>query len=117
MFVEIISKLNTLSISDLEQLKNEIDEQIKQKKQALTKELAASFIQAAKDSGVDFDKVVQAAKDAQISRPYTARTHYVNPKNPNETWHGKGIKPQWFVDFISTGGDKSSIKKKTNTSE
>ncbi len=117
MFVDILSKLNTLSISDLEQLKIEIDEQIKQKKLALTKELAASFVQAAKESGLDFDKVVQAAKNAQVSRPYTARTHYVNPANPNETWQGKGIKPQWYIDFIAAGGNKSTIKKKTNLGE
>lgn len=38
------------------------------------------------------------------------KIRYVNPQNPEETWHGgRGAKPQWVREFLEAGGNIESI--------
>lgn len=35
---------------------------------------------------------------------------YSNPKDPSQTWTGKGRQPQWFKDAVAAGTDTNSLK-------
>lgn len=35
---------------------------------------------------------------------------YANPSNPKQTWSGRGKRPKWFVDLVSSGKDPESFK-------
>ena len=50
------------------------------------------------------DVVAKALKvKANIQRPERSPAKYVNPENPRKTWSGKGKKPDWIKDILSTG--------------
>ena len=35
---------------------------------------------------------------------------YRNPKNPSETWTGRGRKPRWLNEAIAAGADISDLE-------
>lgn len=56
----------------------------------------------AKDLGFDSDKKQKRA-------PSTTR--YVDPKDSNKTWTGRGRKPAWIQDYEKDGGNLDDLKK------
>jgi DNA-binding protein H-NS len=56
-------------------------------------------------------------------RPYpTVRQKYRNPKNPGETWSGRGKQPRWITAQLKSGKklhdflmDRSSVQKRRRT--
>jgi DNA-binding protein H-NS len=38
-----------------------------------------------------------------------AEPKYQHPENEELTWNGKGRKPNWFIEFIQSGGSPDSI--------
>jgi DNA-binding protein H-NS len=56
-------------------------------------------------------------------RPYpTVLQKYQNPKNPGETWSGRGKQPRWITAQLKSGNklhdflmDRSSVQKRRRT--
>ena len=45
-------------------------------------------------------------KDLPQGRPYPkVEPKYRNPRNPSETWSGRGKTLRWIVELLATGGD------------
>jgi len=56
-------------------------------------------------------KMMKALNDMRAKRPTKGQSlkgkklppRYRNPKNPEETWAGRGLKPRWIVSAIKAG--------------
>lgn len=85
------SNLHDMSLEDLKELRQAVDEEIKKR---ATKEKAEAQRQ-----------IVEIAKSHNINLADLAGREkvYKNPSNPWETWSGKGRKPKWVTEALAAG--------------
>lgn len=85
---------------DLEKLQGDVQKALQQVSKAELKEAKKAAEKAAAKFGFTLAEVSGgAAKSAKKA----AAPKYANPKDPSQTWSGRGRQPQWFKDAISAG--------------
>lgn len=62
------------------------------------------------DEGGDLDTLLIDKSKATRKPSRTIPPKYRNPKNPEETWTGRGAKPVWVRDYIAAGRSLDNIK-------
>ena len=76
-------------------------------------ELLASFRTQAEALGLDPAALASAFRKRGSARAHASgdgdgrsavRPKYRNPKNPSETWAGRGAKPKWYEAHVKAGG-------------
>ena len=92
--------------NEIEELKNKRTELLKTQRVhqlAEVKKLIAQYSFTIKELGI---------KTTRKTKP---KPKYKNPQNDKETWSGRGIKPKWVVEYLSTGKtlDEILITKST----
>ncbi|MEO1766746.1 H-NS histone family protein [Thiobacter aerophilum] len=108
--------LKTLSLKELKSLKGRVEKEIArrataEKKKAL-KELAA--IAAAR--GFELEELLgtRRGRAKPVRRRAPVRTKgpakYRNPDNPQQTWSGRGRKPQWVQAWLAAGKSLDALK-------
>ncbi len=95
-------KLEKLSLPELIQLQKDLVGHIKQRQKTERIALRKKMEKLAKQSGFTFDEVVSASK---ARKTITVRPKYVNPKDADQTWTGRGRRPKW-VEAELAGGKK-----------
>ena len=94
-----ITGLEKMSYAELLKLQERIEAAIAQKRvedAASTKEALRAMAEKAGFSLNDlFGK--------RGSRKSSGEVKYRNPKNPSQTWTGRGRKPNWLVDAVKKG--------------
>jgi len=100
--------LTNMSRAELEELSKEIEKalaaaELQERKKAL---------QAARDAAAQFGFSLEELNDAQ--KPGTKRAKsgpkYYNPENPEQTWSGRGRKPNWVHTALENGRDISELE-------
>lgn len=66
---------------------------------------------SAADIGLGITEARRSPQKASkaVSGGSSVAPKYRNPVNYNQTWSGRGRKPQWFETFIANGGDVEKI--------
>ncbi len=96
--------LAKLNFDALVQLKSDIETELKRRKKQETSQLASLLSEKAAALGVSVDEIVGLlGKKANANKGKKLPAKFANPKNPAETWTGKGRKPGWFVTALSGG--------------
>lgn len=92
--------LSKLSIPDLETLKKQIDKEVDARRQK-EKDDALKQIRAIADkAGLPLDELVRGRRGR---RRASAPVKYRDPKNPSNTWAGRGRKPRWLEQELAQG--------------
>lgn len=90
--------LQKLSFKELTELRAKVDHLLSQKRESERLELLSKLENEAQKHGFTtselFGKGTKKGQKAPIK--------YQNPKNPSETWTGRGRQPRWMV---AAGGD------------
>lgn len=87
-----MSDFEEMTLSELMQVRSDIEQLIKRRQQEEKSELLATFRQMAKEKGLEFDDIAGIkSKTGKRSAP-----KYRNPDNARETWTGRGRKPAWI---------------------
>lgn len=89
--------LETLSVSELTQLKGNIDNAISKRHQQEVLEVREKIEELLELHGFTLEEVMSARKTR------TVKPKYRNPNNPNETWTGRGRRPSWVEQIVSSG--------------
>ncbi len=93
--------LKKLSISELEELRNEIEQTIimnrEEKRLAIKEQVEAIILEA----GFTVDEVFGKIKGKKAPRP----PKYRNPDDPSQTYSGMGRKPGWLVEKLEAGAE------------
>ncbi|SMY06057.1 H-NS histone family protein [Flavimaricola marinus] len=95
--------LNTLSRKELQKLRRDVDKAIdtlaaREKKAALE---AAE--KAAAEHGFSLAELAGMSGKRGGSNKPKSPPKFRNPENPEQTWTGKGRKPEWFKAGIESG--------------
>lgn len=110
----VASKVEALA--SLEKQRQELTRQIEAERAEAVAEIVSHAKESAHLIGVSVDELLQAfghhgkrgyTKNAGTRAPATAK--YRNPKNPSETWAGRGRQPAWVVDALKGGATIESL--------
>lgn len=101
--------LSTLTRKELVDLRSQLDAAIAAAEQREKEEALKAVEEAAAQYGFTLSEIAGAAKSNAGKRPKAA-PKYRNPENPEETWSGRGRKPQWIHAALTKGLDISDLE-------
>ncbi|WP_024301959.1 H-NS family nucleoid-associated regulatory protein [Pseudogulbenkiania sp. MAI-1] len=91
--------LSNLSFADLLSLRNDLDSEIKRREQEEKAKAKKQIVELARAYGLSVEEVL--GKVGSARKPVEAK--YCHPQNPELTWTGRGRKPLWVQELLSTG--------------
>jgi DNA-binding protein H-NS len=59
--------------------------------------------------GLDYAELLEHTTFARRKKRGKVKPKYGNPKNPGETWSGRGRQPRWFAAAIRAGKKESTL--------
>ncbi len=99
--------LKNLSRADLLKLQKDVATALQKAEKRMKQDARIAAEKAAAEFGFSLDDLTGgAAKGKKTVSP----AKYRNPKNPSETWTGRGRKPRWLNDAIAAGTDISELE-------
>ncbi|MBF0098694.1 MAG: H-NS histone family protein [Magnetococcales bacterium] len=103
---DVLVGLAALSLDELKNLHAEIDTLLKKRQQMQRKELYDQMIVMVKSAGFNsLDEVltVQNARRVRSDKGVKTLPRYRNPADAQQTWSGRGRRPQWIADHLAAG--------------
>lgn len=106
-------ELSKLSVTELKRLKTRVDAEIARRDDTTRKTLLKKVQKLASEAGVSLNDLLGSKASASPARkaPKKAagaprgkvKPKYRNPNDANQTWTGRGRKPQWVAAWLSNG--------------
>lgn len=94
--------LDKLTHKDLLELQKDVAVAINQRRTEELADLKKKMAEMAGASGFDLNELLSGKKAASGKRGPVA-VKYRNPKDPSQTWTGRGRKPTWMVEALKKG--------------
>jgi DNA-binding protein H-NS len=103
--------LTKLSRKDLTKLGKDIDRELKKRERKAKAEAKKKIQAIAQEAGFAVSELVQDTKPAkQATRKRAkAKVKFRDPKNPKNTWAGRGRMPKWMAAQIEKGKKKEDF--------
>lgn len=101
------AKLQTMNLDELKELRKNLDRAIASYETRKRQEALSAVEQAAKEHGFKLSELMsdrppgKGRKSGVEASSDPAR--YANPENPEQTWSGRGRRPQWVEDALESG--------------
>ena len=103
--------LGKLSDKELKALKHRIENELKTSRTraiaTATQELQDAIQKIARKHGLTGNEVLGKKRKSRKS-PVPAK--YRNPKNPSQTWSGRGRQPAWFREATENGASTEDLE-------
>jgi DNA-binding protein H-NS len=99
-------KIDNLSYSDLLRLEERLKSAIAARKAEDAKVTKDELRAMAAKSGFNLDELFGRKRGPKPG--HKASVKYRNPKDPSQTWTGRGRKPNWLTDAVKKGGKLDS---------
>lgn len=101
-----------MDLEALKEMRKTVDRAILSYETRKRKDALSALEQAAKDHGFKLSDLVADQKPGKARRSVEAGgdAAYVNPKNPDETWSGRGRRPRWVKDALAAGRPLNDLK-------
>jgi len=97
------SQLEKMSYRELLDTKSKIEDLIREKQVSERAELRQRMEAMAREAGLSVSEIFgDGRSNGRRRRTGKVAPKYRNPKNPAETWTGRGRRPRWMV---AAGGD------------
>ena len=103
--------LKAMSRKELVKLRTDIDKALKDAELREKAEALKAAERAAADFGYSLDELRDmSSKRKSGASASKSPAKYRNPANPDETWSGRGRKPDWFHEAMASGVDISTLE-------
>ena len=115
----MVFNLKTMSRKELTKLKNDVDKALKAAIDRERRDALKAAEKAAAEFGYSLGELSggpkpKAPKKARkVKAKAKAKAKYRNPENAEQTWTGRGRKPNWFNEAVAAGVDISSLEIQT----
>lgn len=96
--------INSMDLKQLKELKKDIEKAISSFEARRLANARRELEAKAAELGVSLSEVL-GTKPAKATRAVVT-PKYRNPKNPSETWSGRGRKPRWLTVALTSVGAK-----------
>ncbi|WP_170467094.1 H-NS histone family protein [Ruegeria arenilitoris] len=100
--------LDKLSRKELLELRDQVEKALIDAEKRERKEALEAAEKAAAEFGFSLCDLAQDA--APSGKSSKTKAKYRNPEDPNQTWSGRGRKPQWIHDALQAGADISELE-------
>jgi DNA-binding protein H-NS len=100
--------LSEMTYPELEKHQKDVEAAMRNLDKTRKSDAKKAVRKTAKDHGFTVEELfdLPAKKSTAAASP----PKYRNPKNPDETWTGKGRKPKWLAAALEDGADLSSFE-------
>lgn len=101
--------LSKYSVDELQKLSGKVDKEIEKKRKSDILQLRDEMEKMAKSrAGMSAEDVLFYGK--RKPKKTVGEPKYYNPANPKQTWTGRGKRPGWFQDAISSGQQPEDLE-------
>ena len=100
--------IKKLDVAELAELQAQIQTEMTRKKQEKKREVINQIKALLAENGMTMDDLPGRGGSSSTRPPVLPK--YRNPKNPEQTWTGRGRKPRWVVEFLDKGGKMSKLE-------
>lgn len=100
--------LNPFSVDDLKRLMERVKQEIYHKEQAQVLEIRQRMDELASRVGMTPEQVLSFDSRKKITSAPTVK--YRNHGNPEQTWSGRGKRPNWLTEAINQGANLEEFK-------
>lgn len=108
------TNLKSMTRKELEKLRTDIDKALATIKTREKKAARVAAEKAARKHGFSLAEITggetpikSTRKNKKPTKP--GKPKYANPKDPSQTWTGKGRRPDWFLDAMADGKTPDDI--------
>jgi DNA-binding protein H-NS len=98
--------LNKMSYAELLALQERVEDALIKRRAAEAEEVKEKLEALAQRSGFSLTDFVNGKQRRSKTK---AAIKYRNPKDPSQTWSGRGRKPLWLVEAIKKGAKQESF--------
>lgn len=102
--------LSAMSRKELLSLQKDIEKALKDAEQRERREALIAAEKAAAEFGFSLSELSADTKTRGGAKKSKTPPKYRNPENPEETWSGRGRKPQWVHDALAKGVDITEME-------
>lgn len=100
--------LTKYSTPELNQLKKDIDKELKKRRRQDVKEAQKELKQVAEKYGLSVSDLVPSGAAKPSSSSGTVR--FRHPEDPNKGWSGRGRKPAWVKEWEAKGRSLDELR-------
>ena len=101
--------LSEMSIDQLQQLQDQIEREIKQRRSRDRKEVVAKIRAMAAAGGFTLEELVSGVGADIAKQVRSVPPKYRHPQRSELTWTGRGKKPLWVVEALKSGKSLSDL--------
>jgi DNA-binding protein H-NS len=95
-----VDNLNSLSLKELKELQSQVAKAIATFEDRKKKEVLAELHEVARTKGFTLEELTGTSA---VRRRAPASAKYANPADKTDTWSGRGRKPRWFIEALTSG--------------
>lgn len=97
--------LNNLSIQELEKVIADARERIEEKREEAVARARADIERIAASTGYSVEDLLGMGKSrTRVSTRKVVADKYRNPRDPSQSWSGRGKRPRWLQELLDQGG-------------
>ncbi|WP_299642642.1 H-NS histone family protein [uncultured Ruegeria sp.] len=100
--------LEQMSRKDLLALRDDVEKALVKAEKRERQEALKAAEKAAAEFGFSLSEL--SGEAPRSLKPTKTKAKYRNPENPDQTWTGRGRKPQWVHDALTAGADISELE-------
>ena len=105
--------LSGYNLSELKGLQSDVEKAIKDRQQQDVQQARDQILAIAKNAGISVDELLaKSAKKANKGRGQKVQPQYQNPKESSQTWTGRGRKPRWMAQALTSGKTLDDFRMK-----
>lgn len=108
--------LKAMTLKELMKLQKDVHKALKVAEERVRRDAMKAVEKAAADFGFSLKELSgnakpKPAKKSPKAKPKAkAKAKYRNPSNPEQTWSGRGRKPLWINEALTSGADITDLE-------
>lgn len=104
---DLATMLESMDLKGMKELRKKLDRAISSYETRKRQEALTALEQAAREHGFKLGDLLEEGKSSKGWRSAGSKAggpaKYVNPESPEQTWSGRGRRPQWVNDALGAG--------------
>lgn len=103
--------LNNLSIEELEQVISNARQRIDEKREEAVAQARADIERIAASTGYSLEDLLGMGKPrSRTAARKPVADKYRNPRDPSQSWSGRGKRPRWLQELLQHGATLESLQ-------
>jgi DNA-binding protein H-NS len=109
---ESMQDLSNHSLTQLRKLEVQLTEELKKRRFLSISKAREQILHIARDAGISLKELLSGNESSlsHVSKSSVFPVKYRHPDDPTKEWRGRGRKPGWVNDWISSGRNLDAVR-------